>query len=93
MSNFKEIYPQKNFVEELHRMDSLKDDGYEVLAFNGIPEDAPLNTEYCYDLRKNTKIANGKRISVNDGINMPLESLKIFGEAEYDRHGLPDEYI
>lgn len=93
MSNFKEIYPQKNFIEELHRMDSLKDDGYEVLAFNGVSEDAPLNAEYCYDLKKNTKMANGKEISVNDGINMPLESLKIFGETEYDRRGLPDEYI
>lgn len=90
MSNFKEIYPQKNFVEELHRMDSLKDDGYEVLAFNGVPEDAPLNAEYCYDLKKNTKIANGKEISVNDGINMPLESLKIFGEASYS---VPGDYV
>jgi hypothetical protein len=30
MSNFKEIYPQVNFREDLHRMDSLGEDGYEV---------------------------------------------------------------
>lgn len=85
MSNFKEIYPQKNFIEELHRMDSLKDDGYEVLAFNGTPDYAPLNTEYCYELIKTPKESlNKKRHQTNDGVDMPLISLKLYGNSNAD---------
>ena len=81
MSNFKEIYPQVNFREDLHRMDSLGEDGYEVWAYNGKPDDAPLSAEYSYELVKNTKKAYGRDIIINDGINMPLESFKLYGES------------
>ena len=50
MSNFKEIYPQKNFREDLHRMDSLGEDNYEVWAYNGEPDYAPLSADYAYEL-------------------------------------------
>ena len=81
MSNFKEFYPQKNFREDLHRMDSLGNDDYEVWAYNGDPDFAPLSADYSYELVKNVKMASGKDIKINDAIHMPLESFKLYGES------------
>lgn len=90
MSNFKEIYPQRNFREDLYRMDSLGEDDYEVLAYNGAPDEAPLASEYCYILTKNTKTTRNTSISITDGIDSPIEKIKIYGKAQYN---LPDDYI
>jgi len=87
MSNFKEIYPQKNFREDLHRMDSLGEDNYEVWAYNGEPDYAPLSSDYAYELIRNTKMASGSNITISDAINMPIESLKIYGESHYSISG------
>lgn len=81
MSNFKEIYPQTNFREDLHRMDSLGEDDYEVWAYNGDPDFAPLSSDYSYELIKNTKTILGRDITITDGINMPIESFKLYGES------------
>ena len=89
MSNFKEIYPQRNFREDLYRMDSLGKDDYEVLAYNGIPDEAPLASNYCYTLENHFKTARGKSLSIRDAINAPVKRVAIYGHAEY---ALPDEY-
>ena len=81
MSNFKEIYPQINFREDLHRMDSLGKDDYEVWAYNGDPDFAPLSSDYSYELVKNTKKISGKDIKIHDAIHMPIESFKLYGES------------
>lgn len=81
MSNFKEIYPQKNFREDLHRMDSLGEDNYEVWAYNGEPNYAPLSADYAYELVRNTKTISGTNIVISDAINMPTESFKLYGES------------
>jgi len=81
MSNFKEIYPQKNFREDLYRMDSLGEDNYEVWAYNGEPDYAPLSADYTYELVRNTKVVSGKDIIIEDAISMPIESFKLYGES------------
>lgn len=81
MSNFKEIYPQKNFIENLHRMDSIEDDKEMGIVYTGPTDDAPTSAEYIWEEIINTKKISGKSLSIKDCISMPVYSYKIYGNA------------
>ena len=80
--NYKEIYPYKNFIEELHLMDGVNPDKAMVTAYEGRTEDAPPSAVYVYNQVTNTREVEGSSFILQDDIDGEVISYTLNGATD-----------